>query len=298
MMDMTIKKLSNKERWDYHANYRSNKLFVQWERIHNSRYEERYTMIDTTSLWKYSSKVLQELRYTTHDRAEMVMFLIDEMERTNPNKRQVETVMAIVFTQLANAQEEGRTHETHPNDEMCRTITRRFYKPGSFFKHLIESLRKLDKDDLGRDIIIPPHDPMTEEITLDSLPQTTQESIEAKVQRVLEKTNGLKPYFNKDWNNWEKLWTQILMDEEFYALIGKVEPRGNKWGMNLKMVANVMGMFKNIRSIDVSANTLNTCLDGSDRNSYISRCQDYGNRTHCALNEAQGSRILKMIKAL
>lgn len=297
MMDMTIEKLSNKERWDYHANYRSYKLFVQWERIHNSRYEERYTMIDTTSLWKYSSKVLQELRYTTHDRAEMVMFLIDEMERTNPNKRQVETVMAIVFTQLANAQEEGRTHETHPNDEMCRAITRRFYKPGSFFKHLIESLRKLDKDDLGRDIIIPPHDPMIEEVTIEDVPKTMQEEIDRKLQNVLDKTDGMKPYFGSEWSKWEKLWTQILMNEELFFLFDDVNPTRNEWGVNLKMILNVVGLFNTERNINAHIKNLNDCLGISDRRKYISHCQDT-QPSICALSQEQIKRIKAMIKTL
>ena len=298
MIDMKIEVLNDKERGEHHYVYRKDKLFVQWENTFRGNYEERYTKIDAMSLWKHSTKVLLELRHTTQDRGEMIMYLIDEMRRANSNKYQVEAVIAIVCTQLANASVKGHTREPHPNDEICVPILKYYYKPGSFFKSLIDTLSKNKTDALGRPIELIPHDPMTEDITLDSLPQTTQESIEAKVQKVLERTKGLKSYFNKEWDNWEKLWLQILMDEEFYSLIDAINPRGNKWGMNLKMVANVMGMFKNTREIDVSANKLNACLDGSDRNSYISRCQDYSNRTHCALNEAQGNRILKMIKTL
>lgn len=292
---MNIVKLDVKERWTHHNRYRENDLFRHWERVF---YEcEQYTEIDATSLWKHALSVLQMLKDTPSYREEMVGFLMNEMERVNPI-RQVEAVMAIVLTQLANAPEEGHTHEPQANDTMCISILLRYGDEDGFLRRLIDRHKQLRLGYDGKKVVIAPHDPMTEETTLDSLPQATQESIEAKQQRVSEKTQGLKLYFGSEWDNWEKLWRQILMDEEFYVLIDNVNPRKNAWGMNLKMVANVMGMFNTARDIKVAASRLNSCLDGSDRNSYISRCMDYANRTHCALNEAQGNRIKGLIKAL
>lgn len=291
---MNIVRLETEERWAHHRCYRENDLFRHWERVLNPC--EQQTGIDAISLWNHSLKVLKMLKDTTSHREEMIGFLMNEMERVNPILH-VEAVMAIVLTQLANAQEKGHTHEPHANDAMCVSILFRYDNEQGFFRWLINRHRQLKLGYDGKEVILTPYDPMTDEVSIKVLAKTRQDEIQRKLHNVLEKTAGVQSLFGSEYDNWKQLWSEILKEDELFMLIDEVNPRGNKWGMNLKMVANVMGMFNTCREIEVAASKLNSCLDGSDRNSYISRWHDTS-RTHCALNEVQRNRIKGLIKAL
>lgn len=178
---MNIVKLEAADRWAHHSRYRENDLFRHWERVLNGC--EQYTEIDATSLWKHALSVLQVLKDTPSHREEMVSFLMNEMERVNPI-RQVEAVMAIVLTQLANASEEGHTHEPHVNDAMCISILLRYGDEDGFFRWLINKHRQLKVGYDGKKVFIAPHDPMTEEITYGDLSETHQQDVEVKVQPI------------------------------------------------------------------------------------------------------------------
>ena len=178
---MNIVKLEAADRWELHKHYRENDLFRHWERVLNGC--EQYTEIDATSLWKHALSVLQVLKDTPSHREEMVGFLMNEMERVNPI-RQVESVMAIVLTQLANAPEEGHTHEPQANDAMCISILLRYGDADGFFRWLINKHRQLKVGYDGKKVFIAPHDPMTEDITYGDLPETHQQDVEDKVQPI------------------------------------------------------------------------------------------------------------------
>lgn len=241
MSNMVIEKLGNDERWTHHDRYRNNALFTQWERVLDEC-EERYTEIDTTSLWKHSVKVLQILKDTTYRRDEMMRFLIAEMERGNANKLQVEAVMAIVLTQLANAKEKEHVDEAHPNDTMCISILNHYYFKNGFFKFLIDKHRRLDKDFDGSSIVIPPHDPMMQGNTYDDLPETTQQDVEVTIQHteleseeervkqaiisMFEKTykGGDKPIFSEQYQ-WRAIY-HVLKEKE---LVDKTQCEFAEW---------------------------------------------------------------------
>ena len=293
MINMTIVKLSDEERWGHYETYCENGLFVQWKKVLKGYCEKQYTFIDAESLWSHSNMVLEKLKYTKHDRGEMALFLIDEMERANQNNYQVESVAAIVFTRLANAAHQGYTHEVHPNDEICAPIYHH-YGQKSFFWYLICNLHKYEMDCLGRPVVLTPDDPMTDNVSMAELTKTRQEDIERKLQVVLDRTGCIQLLLESEWDNWKGLWLEILKNDELFMLIDKVKPLGNIWGINMKMVLNVLGLFRNTHCLYVTVNSLNDSFNFGDKRKYISECKA-PKSSYCGLSQEQIMTIEVMI---
>lgn len=176
-----IRVLNEAERKAYHNRYRSNDLFRSWKSV-LARHEKSDIGIDPMSVWAYSDKLLQELRDTAEERPEMAEELCLEALRKN-EENQVVAVMATIVVRLMNATEKGHEDDVIPNDALCLAIMTVMQKH-LLFKSLIDELFACKVGYDGQEIVIAPHDPMTEDITYGDLPETHQQDVEDKVQPI------------------------------------------------------------------------------------------------------------------
>ena len=125
--------------------------------------------------------------------------------------------------------------------------------------------------------------------------EVAKEDIKQMVENVMNRTRGLKVLFKEDWNAWKPLWQNILADTKMMFLIKKEEPRSTDWGINQKMICNVVGAFKDKTKLNVSVKALNDALCSKNIRSYISNHADY-NGTDSVLSREQHDRIMHLIE--
>ena len=280
-----MKILTDEERSSCHSQFRKNDLFRHWMPI-LSELENNVTHLDAISLWYNANEVLQKIRTEERYRDEMIVFIHSEMARKD-NAPCLTCIMAIVITCLMNAAEEGHEEEDIPNDAICIAIMR-IYKKDKLFDALITEFfrRKIGND--GKRVVITPSDPMTQNISLDDMDDVAKREVESYRDKVLELTKGLKVYFT-NWDSWQELWTQICMDAELVNLLKKIEPRNNEWGLNQKMICNVIGIFLEVCQISTPKSTINNTLSSKNLSSYISNYRDDG--SNASINKEQYNKI-------
>lgn len=288
---MDIKVLSDEERRKCHAFFRSNDLFRHWMPI-LSEIEGELTKMDAISIWYNADKILVGLRSCQEFRDEEVEFIHSEISRKQ-RKEVVSAIMAVVLTRLMNATQEGHEEEYIPNDAMSNAILKRHYED-TFFSKLMDVFLKRDKGNDGNKVVITPSDPMTQNTSLDDMDDVAKEEIERKVNKVMELTHGLNIYFYH-WEKWKELWRSICMDAELNALLEKISPNKNDWGINQKMICNVTGMYVDQLNLDVAITKINNALSSRNLSSYISQPKDFGG-SNSALNHEQYNRIIAMMK--
>lgn len=291
MTSMKIKILNDEERRNCHHLFRNNDLFRHWHPI-LSEIERNFTKMDAISVWYNADVVLRHLRSVTEFRDEKLIFIHSEISRNN-TKEVVSTIMAVVLTRLINATEEGHEEEDIPNDLICNAILKNHLED-VFFDKMMNVFFKRNIGNDGKKVVITPSDPMTQNTLLDDMDDVAKKEMKVYIDKVMEKTEGLKLYF-KDWDEWEMLWKNICLDAELLALLKNISPRGTDCGFNQKMVCNVIGMYVGAKSSDISITSINNALGTKNLRKYISN--------HCAhksdsspLSKEQHDKILKMIK--
>lgn len=262
-----IQQLSTEERSSYHQIYRKDSLFSHWFSILSLN--RTHIQCDPVSIWYSSQRVIDALRQVQEERHEMVEYLIDEMLSAHERNMVVAT-MCIVLTRLANAAEEGREEESHPNDPICVAIYRYFCNDPLFIG-LLEKMKSKRTDNYGKKVVLTPNDPLTHESTTDDLPSAILTQMECMYQQVIQWTNPLTKLMKEDsYVRWCSMWQSICFDHELFELMKVVNPRQNQWGGNQKLVCNVLGLFNAQLNLRVPIQQLNSCLFTQNKSSYIS----------------------------
>ncbi len=290
---MNINSLSEEERKTMYHRYCKNDLFRQWTPI-LSQMERQYGSMDASSLWYHAERMLSTLRETTNFRDALIPELFNNLLSAS-NELTAVSIMTLAYTRIMNAVESG--HETEPfsNRPMCMAIVN-LLRDNQVFVAMTDAFFKHEKGNDGLKVVIEPSDPMLATLTIDDLDQEAQQEAE-RIRNIVEsKTKGLKLYFGSHWEQWKSLWDAIVLDSELFALVCKVEPRGNNWNINKKMVCNVVGMFNSLKDINVSTCKLNGVISPKNVRAYISNPRDEGSDS--AFDKEQYERIKNMIKAL
>ena len=84
------------------------------------------------------------------------------------------------------------------------------------------------------------------------------------------------------------------MDIELLGKLKSIEPRSNEWGINQKMICNMIGLFIAKLQINVSTNSVSKMLSEKNLNSYLRNHSDYRG-TDSALDKSQHLKIEQMI---
>ena len=287
---MKIRILNSEERRTCFGLYRNNDLFRHFMPL-LSEVERRVTGVDAISLWYHAEQVLQKLRSAHGYRDTEMDFIHAEMAKENDG-RQLTALMFIVFIRLANAAETGTS--ATPNDPVCIAILK-LYHEDAFFLKLVEAFFKNKVGNDGKKVIITPSDPMTVPLAMDEMDELTQAEMEGYVKRVTELTQGLNIHFKEKWEEWQLLWRNICMDAELFSLLKEIHPNRNDWGLNQKMICNVVGLCVNMKILEASISSLNKALTPKQVSSYISQPKDFGG-SNTAFSKEQCDKVTSMIK--
>lgn len=304
-----FKLLSETDKKQFHHYYRNSDLFRQWSGI-LCQLEREIGEMDAVSLWFLAERNLQRLRNLQQYRDEDIPYIYNELidicrvfvrgtetiERTQDEaERSAITVMCVILTSLMNAVEKGHEDEDFDNKAMCVAIAR-LLQENKYFNMLMDTFfaRKTGND--GLKVVITPSDPMLEKTVLENMDEEAKKDIKQMVANVIDHTQGLKTLFNNYWEVWKLLWKDICSDSEMIQLLKNIEPRGNEWGFNQKMVCNVIGIFKeNTIKADVSFNAINNDLCSTNVRSYLSKHAEY-NGSNSVFNREQHDFIKKLIE--
>jgi hypothetical protein len=289
---MKIRILTPEERNTCYGHYRNNDLFRHFLPILNE-IGRHVTGVDAISLWFNAEQVLQRLRSAIGFRDTEMDFLHAEMAGENDGKT-LTTLMFVVFIRLANAAENG--HATTANDSICMAILRLYGNDALFLKLKEAFFRYMIGND-GKKVVIAPSDPMTQISSLDDMDHVAKEEMKAYVQKVIDLTQPLRVYLKERWEGWHALWTNICMDAELLHLLKETNPNRNDWGLNQKMICNVVGICVNHKIAEASINALNKALTPKQVSSYISQPKDFGGN-NSALTKEQYEKVEAMIKNL
>ena len=202
--------------------------------------------------------------------------------------------MCIVLTMLMNAVEKGHEEEAFDNEPMCMAIMD-ILSSDRFFQGLIGLFFKREVGYDGQKVVITPSDPMQEKTIFENMDDVAKEEILQIVKNVVSRTQGLKTLFGDYWKAWEPLWQDICADTQLVLMMKNEEPRTTEWGMNQKMVLNVVGMFRDQTKLTASIQALNDAVCKTNMRSYISNHADYG-VTNSVFSREQHDRIKQLIE--
>ena len=206
-------------------------------------------------------------------------------------------VMGIIYTSLMNAVEKGHEEEDFDNAPICVAILDTMQDNG-FFDALLNKFFVRKKGFDGKKVVISSYDPMTLAPSLDDLTGESQQEVETMYNRFIELTLGIKTVIGiEPWSLWEKLCMQMCLDGELRLRLKQIEPRNNEWGMNQKMVCNVLGLFLTTNQLHNMISGINNAISNKNLRSYISNHQAYDSNP-CALTREQHERIKQMLQDL
>ena len=303
-----IKQLSQEEQDSLHLRYRNNELFRHWSPL-LCRMEWEMQELDPITLWYEAEKVILKLRNEKENREEMIQFVFrgllkefksikddfgnDRIRTDAQAECSAVTVMAIVLTLLMNAVEKGHEEENFDNQPMCVAITA-WLRSHPHFQFLMNDFfsRKMGFD--GKRVVFTPSDPMNIEAQLASMAEELRKDIEDTIRMVLEYTSKLQQSFGDYWTIWKNLWQEVCMDQEFLKILKEVNPNKNEWGINQKMICNIIGIFCNALELDLTITEINRHLTTKQIGSYLRNHTAYG-ETDCALTKQQHEKIERSI---
>lgn len=284
--------------------YKHSDLYRQWAPI-LAILQRQYYEADAQTLWHVAEQLIVRLRSEQVFREQEISPIYNELLtdclkfdgtiRTKEQaKRTAATVMCITLTMLMNAVEKGHEDESFENEPMCMAILD-ILSENAFFQNLMNLFFKRDTGYDGKKVVITPSDPMLEKTIYESMDDVAKDEIKQMVEHVVSRSQGLKTFFRDYWKAWEPLWLDICADTQFVLLMKNEEPRTTDWGMNQKMVCNVVGMFKDQTELTASILTLNDAFCNTNMRSYISNHADYGS-PNTVFTREQHDRIKLLIE--
>ena len=284
--------------------YKQSDLYRQWSPI-LATLQRQYDEADAQTIWHFAELQIVRLRGEQAFREQEISPIYNELlteclkfdgtTRTKEQaKRTAVTVMCITLTMLMNAVEKGHEDESFDNEPMCMAILD-ILSGDAFFQGLMNLFFKRDTGYDGKKVVITPSNPMLEKTIYESMDDVAKEEIEQMVKNIVSRTQGLKTLFGDYWKAWKPLWQDICADSQFVLLMKNEEPRTTDWGMNQKMVCNVVGMFKAQTKLTASIQNINDMITSTNVRSYISNHAEYGG-TNTVFTREQHDRIKQLIE--
>lgn len=304
-----VRFLTIEEQRSLHHRYKQSDLYRQWLPILAMLHRD-YGELNGITLWYIAERQIVRLRSEKDFREQEISLIYNELlddckvflvkgkadvERGDDQaRRSATTIMCIVLTKLMNAVEKGHEEEPFKNEPMCMAIMDVLSKD-QYFQHLMALFfeRKTGYD--SQKVVITPKDPMMEESSLDDMDETAQAELKAMVATIMERTQSLQTLFKEHWGKWPAIWNDICIDTELMKLLKEINPRGNEWEMNMKMVLNVIGLFKSVTKLDVSNNSINEQLSEKKLRTYIAQHADFDG-TNSAFTREQHARVKTIIE--
>ena len=304
-----VKRLAIEEQRSLHHRYKQSDLYRQWLPI-LAILQRDHGEMDGIMLWYLAERQIVRLRSEMSFREQEISPIYNELlddckvfsfrgkadlERSDEHaRRSATTIMCIVLTMLMNAVEKGHEEESFDNEPMCMAIMDVLSKD-QYFQRLMNLFFERNTGYDGKKVVIAPKDPMLDDSSLDDMDETAKAEVKTMVATIMERTQGLQSLFKEQWGKWPAIWNDICLDTDLMGMLKEVNPRGNEWEMNMKMVLNVIGLFKLMTKVNASDKSINDLLSEKNLRSYISQHADYEG-TNSAFTREQHERVNTIIK--
>lgn len=304
-----VKLINTEGQRSLHHRYKQSDLYRQWLPI-LAMLQRDYDEMDGITLWYLAERQIVRLRSEMTFREQEISPIYNELlddckvfsfkgkadvERSDDQaRRSATTIMCIVLTMLMNAVEKGHEEEPFDNEPMCMAIMDVLSKD-KYFQRLMALFfeRKTGYD--SQKVVITPRDPMLEKSSFDDMDETAQSEVKAMMATIMARTQGIQTLFKEHWGKWAAIWNDICLDTELMGMLKEIKPRGNEWEMNLKMVLNVIGLFKSVTKVNASDKSINDRLSEKNLRTYIAQHADFGG-TNSVFSSEQHSRVKTIIE--
>ena len=281
--------------------YRGDDLFRTWTRL-LCILEQQLHGLNAVEVWSETEMVRQRLSEIKDHRDNDVEFLYGDLMKRHQSKYTVATILTVLFTQMCDAapDEEDDAADRNPNRAVCKVLARllmnRDIKP--FSEKLICAFKSHRYDNEGNKIILPVTDYMNVKTPLELMDEEAKAQVEKWVNEIENLTLGIRPFLKIDWDVYRNIWRNICAEQEIPLLLNEKQPRGNKWGYNLKLVANVLGILHTIPYgenvvLEGSIQTISNAI-GVNVRAYIANHADFGS-SNTSLTKEMHAKIKQSI---
>ena len=284
------------------ARYRGDDLFRTWARP-LCQLEDQLGELNAVEVWSETEMLRQRLADVNEHPDAEAEFMYGQLKSRHQSGRTAIIILTVLFTQMSDAapDEEEDAAERNPNRAVCNVLAHVLTAPKhrAFAEKLINVFKRRRYDNEGHKIVLPVTDYMDVKSPLQLMDDAAKASVETCVGEILDRTQGVRRMLAVTWEVYAAVWRDICAMQEVGQLIGKKEPRNNSWGKNLKLVANVLGMMRDIKCgarmlIDGSVAAVNNVFDSNMR-AYISNHADFGS-SNTPLTKELHTRIKRLIE--
>lgn len=231
------------------ALYRGDDLFRTWTWL-LCLLEQQLNGLNAVEVWSETEMIRQKLSAIKEHRDNEVEFLYGDLVKRHQSESTAIIILTVLFTQMCDAapDEEDDAAERNPNRAVCTDLARLLKNSPNkpFFKKLIAAYKSRRYDNEGNKIILPVTDYLNVKSPLELMDEEAKVKVERWVEEIEKLTRGIRGFLNIDWTAYDTIWRNICAEQEISLLLNEIQPRGNKWGYNLKLVANVLGILHTI----------------------------------------------------
>ena len=231
------------------ALYRGDDLFRTWTWL-LCLLEQQLNGLNAVEVWSETEMIRQKLSAIKEHRDNEVEFLYGDLVKRHQSESTAIIILTVLFTQMCDAapDEEDDAAERNPNRAVCTVLARLLMNPANkpFFEKLIAAYKSRRYDNEGNKIILPVTDYLNVKSPLELMDEEAKANVEKWVEKIEKLTRGIRGILNIDWDVYKYIWRNICAEQEIPLLLKEKQPRGNKWGYNLKLVANVLGILHTI----------------------------------------------------
>ena len=231
------------------ALYRGDDLFRTWTWL-LCLLEQQLNGLNAVEVWSETEMIRQKLSEIKEHRDNEVEFLYGELKNRHQSEKTAVIILTVLFTQMCDAEssEGDDAAVQNPNRAVCSVLAHLLMNPKirSFSEQLIKAFNHRRYDNEGNKIVLPITDYMEVKSPLELMDEEAKANVEKWVEKIEKLTRGIRGILNIDWDVYKYIWRNICAEQEIPLLLKEKQPRGNKWGYNLKLVANVLGILHTI----------------------------------------------------
>lgn len=226
--------------------YRGDDLFRTWTWL-LCLLEQQLNGLNAVEIWSETEMICQKLSEIKEHRDNEVEFLYGDLVKRHQSESTAIIILTVLFTQMCDAapDEKDDAAERNPNRAVCTVLARLLMNPANrpFFEKLIAAYKSRRYDNEGNKIILPITDYLNVKSPLELMDEGAKAKVEKWVEEIENRTLRIRYFLNIDWDVYKNIWRNICTEQEIFLLLKKEQPRKNKWGFNLKLVANVLGIL-------------------------------------------------------
>lgn len=205
---------------------------------------------------------------------------------------------AVISTVLLSQLCASRPHVgPNPNQASCKALARILTKDDFLpvCGTLIDMLKGERIDLNGNLVIVPVTNYLDEAESEKCLSASTLREVDKMVETICDKTKALSVMLTCTTDAYRTLWHQILVMPDMLTRAKEVSPRGNAWEMNMKLVANVLGIMMTYQKMENNASHACILIGMSNARNYMNKSADFGS-SNTALGKEEYKQVVAMVK--